>query len=83
MNFLEGYFLVRDFSDREKIIFALLKDAPHVKDWWETYCEQENKGEPSLFLAAPTWNSFQDGIKEQYYLVGSYEEKYIQWTTLR
>ena len=33
LNLLEGYFSVHDFSDREKIIFALLKVAPHVKDW--------------------------------------------------
>ena len=32
LNLIEGYFLVHDFSDREKIIFALLKAAPHVKD---------------------------------------------------
>ena len=32
LNLLEGYFLVHDFSNREKIIFALLKAAPHVKD---------------------------------------------------
>ena len=32
LNLLEGYFLVHDFSEREKIIFALLKAAPHVKD---------------------------------------------------
>ena len=37
LNLLEGYFSVHDFSDREKIIFALLNVAPHVKDWWETY----------------------------------------------
>jgi hypothetical protein len=49
LNLLEGYFSVHDFSDREKIIFALLKVAPHVKDWWETYSEKEGKGEPSLF----------------------------------
>ena len=32
LNLLEGYFSVHDFSDREKIIFALLKATPHVKD---------------------------------------------------
>jgi hypothetical protein len=32
LNLLEGYFSVCDFFDREKIIFALLKAAPHVKD---------------------------------------------------
>ena len=37
---------------------------------------------PSLFLAVPTWNSFWNAIKGQYYPVGSYEDKYIQWTTL-
>jgi hypothetical protein len=58
LNLLEGYFSIHDFSDREKIIFALLKNAPHVRDWWETYSEQEGEGEPSLFSAAPTCNSF-------------------------
>jgi hypothetical protein len=58
LNLLEGYFSVHDFSDRERIIFALLKAAPHVKDWWETYWEQQSEGEPSLFSVAPTWNSF-------------------------
>jgi hypothetical protein len=32
LNLLEGYFSVHEFSDRERIIFALLKAAPHVKD---------------------------------------------------
>jgi hypothetical protein len=32
LNLLEGYFSVHEFFDREKIIFALLKAAPHVKD---------------------------------------------------
>ena len=36
-------------------------------------------GKP-IFSAAPTWNSFRDAIKEQYYLVESYEDKYIKWT---
>jgi hypothetical protein len=41
LNLLEGYFSVHNFSNREKITFALLKVVPHVKDWWETFCEQE------------------------------------------
>ena len=40
LNLLEGYFSVHDFSDQEKITLSLLKVAPHVKDWWETYCER-------------------------------------------
>jgi len=31
LNLLEGYFSVHNFSDREKITFALLKALPHVK----------------------------------------------------
>ena len=77
LNILEGYFSVHDFSNREKIIFSLLKPTPHVKDWWETYYEKKDEREPSLFSIAPTWNSFQDSIKEQYYPMGSYEDKYM------
>jgi hypothetical protein len=32
LNLSEGYFSVHDFSDREKIIFSMLKVGPHVKD---------------------------------------------------
>ena len=32
LNLLEGYFSVHDFSNREKITFALLKVTPHVRD---------------------------------------------------
>ena len=32
LNLLEGYFSVHEFSSREKIVFALLKADPHVKD---------------------------------------------------
>jgi hypothetical protein len=31
-NVLEGHFFVHNFSNREKITFALLKAVPHVKD---------------------------------------------------
>ena len=81
LNLLEGYFSIHDFSNRKKITFAALKATPHIKDWWETYCEQKDESEPSLFSAVPSWNSFQDA-KEQDYLVGRYEDQYIKWTTL-
>eukprot|EP00253_Pinus_taeda_P025295 PITA_25295 len=83
LNLLEGYFSVHEFSNREKIVFSLLKAAPHVKDWWETYCAQKDESTGSLFSAAPTWDSFRDAIKEQYYPIGSYEDEYIKWTTVR
>jgi len=34
----------------------------------------------SLFSYTPTSNPFRASIKEQYYPVGSYEDKYIKWT---
>jgi hypothetical protein len=49
LNLLEGYFSVHNFSNREKITFALLKAIPHVKDCWEMFCEQKEIEEPSLF----------------------------------
>ena len=58
LNLLEGYFLVHDFSNQENITFALLKATPHIKDWWETYCEKKDERQSSLFSAAPTWDSF-------------------------
>jgi hypothetical protein len=83
LNLLEGYFSIHKFSNREKITFALLKAVPHVKDWWETFCEQKETEETSLFSVTATWESFRDAIKEQYYPVGSYDDLYTKWTTLR
>ena len=63
-------------------MFTLLKVTPHVKDLWETNCEKTDETKPFLFSTIPTWNSFQDAIKEKYYPMGSYEDKHIQWTML-
>ena len=79
---LEDYFLVYNFSDREKITFALLKAVPHVKDWWETHCEQTSTEETSMFSTIPTWASFVDALKEKYYPIGSYDDQYMRMTTL-
>ena len=51
LNLLEGYFSVHNFSNKEKITFAFLKVVPHVKDWWETFCEQKEIEETSLFFS--------------------------------
>ena len=61
----------------------LLKAIPHVKDWWETFCEQKEIEETSLFSVTTTWESFRDVVKEQYYHVVSYDDLYIEWTILR
>jgi hypothetical protein len=71
------------FFDRENITFSLLKVVPHVKDWWDTYSEKRAIEESTIFVVTPTWDSFRDSIKEQYYPVGSYEDQYTRWTTLR
>jgi hypothetical protein len=41
LNFLEGYFYFRNFLNREKITFSLLKFVPHVKYWCETFYKQQ------------------------------------------
>ena len=83
LNLLEGYIFVHNFSNKEKITFALLKVIPHVKYWWETFCEKKEIEEPSLFTVIATWDSFRDAIKEQYYPIGSYGDLCTKWTTLR
>jgi hypothetical protein len=47
LNLLEGYFSVHNFSNKENITFVLLKSIPHVKDWWETFCEKKEIEETS------------------------------------
>jgi hypothetical protein len=54
LNLLEGCFSVHKFSNREKITFVLLKVVPHVKYWWETFCEQKETYEPSLLTIMTT-----------------------------
>jgi hypothetical protein len=83
LTLLEGYFSVHNFSDKEKITFALLKALPHVKHWWETYWEQSSTEESGIYGVDPTWDFFVDAVKEQYYPVGNYEDQYMRWTTLR
>jgi hypothetical protein len=83
LNLLEGYFSVHNFSNRENITFALIKVIPHVKYWWENFCEKKKIEEPSLFTVTTTWDSFRDSIKQQYYPVRSYDDLYTKWTTLR
>ena len=83
MNVIEGYFSMHNFSDREKITFALLKEVPHVQNWWGTYWEKISLDESRMFETNPTWASFVDAIKEQCYPVGNYDDQYAKWTILR
>jgi hypothetical protein len=54
LNLLEGYFSVHNFMNKEKITFFLLKVVPHVKDWWETFYDQKEIEETSLFSVTTT-----------------------------
>jgi len=83
VELLEGYFFVHDFSNRENIIFSLHKVVPHVKDWWETYHEKNESDGSEFFWAEPTWVSFVEALKEQYYPIDSYDGQYTIWTTLQ
>ena len=74
LNLLEGCFSVHNFFDKEKITFALLNALPHVKHWWETYCELNSTKDSRIYGAKPSWDFFMDTVKEQYYLVGNYED---------
>jgi len=82
LNLLEGYLFVHNFSNRENIVFSLLKVVPYVQHWMEIYFEQKSIEESRIFGAKATWNYFLDAIKEQYYLVGNYNDKYMRWTTI-
>ena len=65
LNVLEVYFFVHNFFNREKITFVLLKAAPHVQNWWGTYCEQNSTDEYGMFETNPTLASFIDADREQ------------------
>ena len=49
LSLLEGYFSIQKNFDSENITFALLKSLPHVKDWWDGYCERHEKDESEIF----------------------------------
>ena len=75
VNMLEVYFSIYNFYDRENITFTLLKAILHVKDWWETYCEQTSREESEMFGIEPTWASFLYALKGQYYPIENYENQ--------
>ena len=70
-------FLCPQFSNREKITFALLKVVPLVKNCWDTCYEQNSSDESGMCEA-----SFIDVVKEQYYPVENYDDQYTKWTIL-
>jgi hypothetical protein len=83
LNLLEFYFSVHNFFERENITFTLLKSLPHVKYWWETFWDQSFTEESRIYGGEPTCDFFVDAVKEQYYPIGNYDNRYMRWTTLR
>jgi hypothetical protein len=82
LNILEGYFSIHNFSI-EKILHLRSSRSPPCQNLVETFCEQKEIEGSKLFAVAPTWCSFRNIIREQYYHVGSYDDLYTRWTTLR
>ena len=72
-----------NFRVGKRLFLLFSKQPPTSRTGGKTYCEQKDESTGSLFSAAPTWDSFRNAIKEQYYPVGSYEDEYIKWTTLQ
>jgi hypothetical protein len=60
-----------------------LKYLPHIRDWWETCYEQHVEDDFAIFGPEPTWATFVDAQKEQYYPIGNYDDQYTRWTMLR
>ena len=81
MSLLEGYFYVQKKFDSEKITFTLLRSLPHVKYWWDGYCERHVRDETEIFNTKPTWEYFADAIKEEFYHIENYDDQYTQGTT--
>ena len=65
--------------------YKLASTFPYLRTGGKPIVSKRTRGNPPYSRLHPlgTWNSFWDAIKEQYYPVGSYEDKYIQWKTLR
>jgi hypothetical protein len=82
LSLLEGYFSIQKKSNSEKITFALLKSLPHVIYWWETYYEKHVEDDSIIFGPKPTWETFVDALKEKYYLVRNYDDKYTRWKNI-
>jgi hypothetical protein len=74
LSMLEGYLSIQNIYSSEKITFALLKALPYVIVWCETYCEKHVEDESKIFGPGPIWVNFFHALKNQYYLVGNYDD---------
>jgi hypothetical protein len=81
INLLDGYYSIQKIYDFENITFTLLESLPLVKYWWEFYCERHDKHEYMEFRIEPTWEAFVDSLKEDFYPIRNYDDKYTRWMT--
>jgi len=77
-----GFLSVQNFSNREKIVFALLKVVLHVQVWWQTYYDKNATYMSESFGVESTWAYFVEALKEQFYPVGNYDDQHTRWKTL-
>jgi hypothetical protein len=79
LNMLEGYYSIQKKNNSEKITFVLLKSLPHVRSWWEGYWERYTVNESTLFGREPTWMTFVDALKGEFYPVEKYDDQCMGW----
>jgi hypothetical protein len=61
---------------------VLPKSLPHVIFWWEGYWERYTADEYTTFRREPNWAAIVYALKDEYYIVGNYDDQYMRWMTL-
>jgi hypothetical protein len=82
LNLLEFYYSVQKKFDDEKITLFLLKTLPHVISSCEGYWERYTIDESTPFERETTWEYVLDTIKEDSYLIESYDDQCMRWMDL-
>ena len=71
------------FSTGKRLLFLYSNPPPMLRTGGKPTVRERMRRNPLYSQPYPLGIIFWDAIKGQYYPVGSYEDKYIQWTTLR
>jgi hypothetical protein len=83
LNLLEGY-----YSVQKKISIVKISPSRSLNPFpmselggkvtWERYTMNES----TPFKREPTWETFVDALKEEFYPVRNYDDQYMRWMTL-